>query len=84
LYNGPDKQFDKHILMQVRRNLPYSLSLFITTRIWQMLCEQIWPGGDDNAECTRYHDSNFSYLRKWAVALDVTELLNRALEDAGL
>jgi hypothetical protein len=27
---------------------------------------------------------DFVYLRKWAAALDVTELLNRALEDAGL
>jgi hypothetical protein len=27
---------------------------------------------------------DFAYLRKWAAALDVTELLNRAFEDAGL
>ncbi len=27
---------------------------------------------------------DLAYLRKWAVTLDVTDLLNRALEDAGL
>ena len=27
---------------------------------------------------------DFDYLRKWAAVLGVTELLNRALEDAGL